>query len=173
MAQNYKSFWSTESQFICIFFGQKLLFQVNLSPFLEILKTRAAKATVLTVNPFIAVPPTSLQNNSWIGNHPANQTSPCVCFWWDAGAGNRIRSLPDLISVIDWNNRRSETMKQPHYVCPCHITSLWMVPTREEPLFICEVCPRLPCQGRLAHHQSMCVLSLSIKVWLIQAFEWW
>lgn len=139
-------------------------------PLQEIWKTGAAKAMVLTVNPFITIPPTSLQNNSWIGNHPANQTSPCVCFWWDAGAGNTIRSLPDLISVIDWNNRRSETMKQPHYVCPCHITSVWMVPTREEPLFICEL--STVAMPGVAGTSSKHVCTLSTKVWLIQAFEW-
>lgn len=141
----------------------KVLFLVHLFPC-----KKYERPELPTVNPLITFPPTSLQNNSWIGN----QTSPCVCFWWDAGAGNTIRSLPGSISVIDWNNRRSETMKQPHYVCPCHITSVWLVLTREEPLFTCEVRPWLPCQGWLARHQSMCVL-LSIRVWLIQAFELW
>lgn len=131
---------------------------------------KAAKVMVQAVHPFNTFPPTSLQNNSWMGNHPVNQTSPPVWFWWDAGAGNTIRSLPDEISVIDWNNRRSETMKQPRCVCPCHITSVWMLLTRKEPLF------RMGglstgCHARGGWHTiKACV---SIKVSLIQAFEWW
>lgn len=50
------------------------------------------------------------------------KAGPRVCFRGDAGAANAIWSLPDFISVIDWNNRRSQTIKQQNYVCARHIT---------------------------------------------------
>lgn len=134
------------------------------------MKDRGCKSNGSSCQPFHHHPPTSLQNNSCIGNHPANQTSPCVCFWWDAGAGNTIRCLPDLISVIDWNNRRSETMKQPHYVCPCHITSVWMVLTGEEALFRVGASSTVAMPG-VAGASSKHVCAPSIKVWLIQALN--
>lgn len=138
----------------------------------DIWKTRAAKSDG-SVNPFITIPPTGhhKKKKQLYWNHPVNQTRPCVCFWWDAGAGNTIWSLPGLISVIDWNNRRSETMKQPHYVCPCHITSVWMVLTRKEALFHMWGSSTVAMQG-LAGTASKHVCAPSIKVWRIQASEW-
>lgn len=130
--------WCMDLQFVHIFFWIRFI-----GPTERNMKDQSCKSEG-SVNPFITFLPTNIQNNSWTGNHPANQTRPRVCFWWDAGAANTIWSLPDLISVIDWNNRRSETMKQSHYVCPCHIASVWW---REDPVFTCEVRPWLQCQG--------------------------
>lgn len=136
-----------ESQFVHIFLGRNCYTKFTGSPERNI-KDQSCKSDGSNCQPFHHLPsPQHPENNSWIGNHPANQTRPCVCFWWDSGAGNTIRSLPDLISVIDWNNRRSVTMKQPHYACPCHIASVCLVLCREEPAFTCEVRPRLQCQG--------------------------
>lgn len=108
---------------------------------------------------------TRRHDNSWIGNHPANQASPCVCFWRDAGAADTNRSLPDLISVIDRNNGRSQTMKQTYYVCPCRITLVWMALT-EPPTksLFCGLCQRVAMPG-VAGTLSNHVGTFSIKDW--------
>ncbi|KAF0045733.1 hypothetical protein F2P81_002262 [Scophthalmus maximus] len=80
-----------------------------------------------------------------------------------SGAADTNRSLPDLISVIDRNNGRSQTMKQTYYVCPCRITLVWMALT-EPPTksLFCGLCQRVAMPG-VAGTLSNHVGTFSIK----------